>query len=474
MEKILSLSSKDFVTGIAQGAHSTNTGLWHKANGIFPFNGRLSNENVNIYTLMAGDGGAAVATITGSIIASVNDPENVDTYYMDDDGSIYQNTSSVITGLTTPGKGGLAIFQPRSGTKYLYYWHNTQIGRYGDLDGSPTATSNWATGLTSTALRPVHTLFDVVYYGNGDKIGSISDQSGTATNNSNVLDFPSEFTVVDITDDGFYLVAGITNAVTGNFGVNKVIFWNQLDPSWNKEWIIPDDYITNVESVGGIIYIIGKTTLWRCTFNSPPEPVRFIRRPVQGYPNASLSYQGLLLWGDIDGRVNSYGKWSPDAPRAFFKPFDMGTSAGVSALGIHTTTFSGKSLALVVSTLDNDDTNKAFNLFGEVTTPGTGVAAETVYFTPEISNFVQIKRIDVTFAEPMASGDSVNIDVQEDEDTAAVDFGTAAFATQGAKKKVKLSKNLGNMEQFKLIVNLNGGAPKIKRIDVYGETAQND
>lgn len=469
MERIISLSQKEFITGIAQGAHSPNTGLWHKANSIFPFNFRLSQEEVNIYTLMASHSGTALsANITGSLIASANDPGNADTYYMDDDGSIYQNTTSVITSLTSPGRGGLAVYQPRGGTKYLYYWHgNTIIGRYGDLEGSPSATASWVTGLQSTTIRPVHTFFDTVYYGNKDRIGSISDQAGTATNNSNALDFPSDFKVIDITDDGFYLVAGISDVVAA-FGVNKVVFWNQLDPSWSREWIIPDDYITHVKNVGGVIYVLGKSILWRCTFNSPPEPIRFIRRAQLGCPDAAMVYNNILLWGDVDGIVQSYGKWAPDAPAAFFKPFDIGTSVGITALTIPIS-FTGLSVPTLV--VGSSDTNKGFSLFGSVTS-ATGVSAETIYFTPEVSNFIQIKRIDITFAEPMASGDSVNIDVQEDEDTAAQDYGTASFAAQGAVKKKKIFKDLGNMEQFKLIINFNGGSPKIKRIDVYGEYTQ--
>ncbi len=99
MQKLLSLNQKDFVTGIAQGAHSPNTGLWHKANGIFPFNNRLLVEDGNPYLLMSTDSGSALAGLTGSLIASVNDPLNVDTYYMDDDGSVYNDASSITTGL---------------------------------------------------------------------------------------------------------------------------------------------------------------------------------------------------------------------------------------------------------------------------------------------------------------------------------------------------------------------------------------
>ena len=452
MQKILSLSGKDFATGIAQSAHSPNSGLFHKADGIFPFVGSGNAENPNPFTLQAGDAPLSVSGITGNVVASALDEINTKTYVMDDDGKIYTMSgltgTSVKTGLSNVGKGGMAIYQPRGGTKFLYYWNgNTQIGRF---DLATTFVDGHFTGLQSTTIRPVHRLFDKVYYGNKDRVGSIIDDGASGvTHNANVLDFPSDFTNVDLTDDSFYLVVAITNATTGNDGVNKILFWDQISSSWNREWIVPDEFITNIVQKNGVIYIFGKDKLWACTFNQPPQFVRFIKRIASGAPDAAIAYHDVLLWGDKEGNINSYGKWLPDSPSVYLKPFSMGSSVSIQSISVPTVS---TALSIMAS---GGDVTKGFVAFNG---GNTGVSAETIFFAPEIANFVQPKRIDVTFAVPLVSGDEFNIDIKKDADTAAVDWGTASFAKHGAKRKVKIKKNLGNFEQFKLINNFVGGA----------------
>ena len=102
-------------------------------------------------------------------------------------------------------------------------------------------------------------------------------------------------------------------------------------------------------------------------------------------------------------------------------------------------------------------------------TRSTGVSGETVYI-PLKAKYL-IERIDVTLGEPMASGDSLNIDLRADEDVSATDWGTMSYAVEGAIRKKFITKETGGefeAENFKMILNFNGGAVKIKKIDVWG------
>jgi hypothetical protein len=105
----------------------------------------------------------------------------------------------------------------------------------------------------------------------------------------------------------------------------------------------------------------------------------------------------------------------------------------------------------------------------DYTTRETGVSAQTIYFP--LTRKIQIRRIDVIFGEPLASGDSLNIDTKIDEDTAAVDFGSATFAADGAvrRKPIYPIKGVTVDEQISFVINWVGGAVKIKTIKVYGD-----
>lgn len=466
MQKLLSLDSKDFFTGIAEGAHSPNTGIFHEADGISPFNVASANS-ANFGLLQAGPTPQSFSGEADNIWAYEVDGATAKAYYLGDAGHFYEHAGAASltdlrsgTPISSPAKGTV-IFQPRGGTKYLYYFQLTQIGRW-DLSGThPTGwTDNHFTGLSSTTLHKPHRFFDEVFYTNTNKIGKIYDNAGTAANSVNVLDFPNDYTAVDLTDDGFYLVAAITTAVSGNAGINKVIFWDTHSTSWNREWIVPDEYISNVVYNDGIVYIFGRSKLWACTFNSPPQFVKFISRPPQGFPYATTSIRNLLFWGDISGRINYYGRWTTSVPRALFRPFTGMSSVGVacvarSAVG----TFNDNIIASLISGSEA----AYFEITG---TAGTSRSAETIYF--DFGTKAIVQRIDIMFGEPLTGSDSLDVDVQADEDASAQDWGTYAVSSTGNNRR-QFKTGYIEAEQLKLILNFNAGNPKIKRIEVYGE-----
>ena len=95
------------------------------------------------------------------------------------------------------------------------------------------------------------------------------------------------------------------------------------------------------------------------------------------------------------------------------------------------------------------------------------MSAETVYI-PLLERY-DVKRIEVVFGEPLATGDSLDIQIQTDEDTTATDYGTIDFATKGAIRRVSIFTSKNNIDNLKLIFNFNGGNVKIKQVNVFGD-----
>src|SRR5260370_3416723 len=78
-------------------------------------------------------------------------PFDTNTYFYDNGGNIIKRTSgavySNIRAVASSLGQGLELHSDGAGQDYLYYTQNSQIGRYGPLDGSPAFTDNWQTGL---------------------------------------------------------------------------------------------------------------------------------------------------------------------------------------------------------------------------------------------------------------------------------------------------------------------------------------
>ena len=478
MQKLLSLTTKDFFTGITPNAHVSNQGLFTNATGINPFvNPFHQSSDVGLLQTASAPTDISGAVVVDQAIAGVTRVTAANTgmaYVLGDAGHFYEiplfnfdtPTDRRSASPIVDPANGMEIFQTPGGTPYLFYWQKGQIGRWDFSSGTGGFTDNWATGLESIDYHPTHTLFDTIYYGNKDCIGKIHNVGGTATNVLDVLDFASDYVCLDITDDGTYLVAAITKNLGDEsmFVSNKIIFWDQQAPSWSREWEINDTHISALKKVGSLIYVMTGRGLYVCNYATPPQKIRTFNNALAidyGRAQAADIFNEAVLWGG-DNMINSYGKLTPESSTAYFQPF-----SGFNSEQVNFVMSQAKLGRILVGTAGN----KLYTI--NLTSGGaTSLTAETIYFTPEISNAVQVKRIDLTFGEQLASGDSLNVDLQTDEDTSAIDWGTASFTRHGAVRKVKLHMDSGSIEQFKLLLNFNGGNPKIKRIDVYGEFLQ--
>ncbi len=469
--RILTLSTSDFFTGISPSANSERSGLWHKAVGINPFVdptqgsvdvGLLQTSPVPV-AITGGVGGTPLSSatrVTGS---------GAGTTYIGTTAGISQidvsaDNDATITLTNASMTNGLALFQPNGATaEYLYYWQTTQIGTWGDLNGTPADTPAYVTGLQDTAYHPTHKIFDNIYYGNKDRIGSLTDDgAGGVTSNTNVLDFESNKLVTCLEDDGDFLVIGLTENQGDNsiYATTTVRFWDGNSSSWNIEWNIPDVNILALKRIGNSIYAICPRGIYVFNRATPPQKVKQINSaysPTFGHSNSVGVLGQSLLWGaGSNGTVNLYGSTLAGVPVAYHQPF-TGAGTGSTTLIVDNTRF----MRVIVGTDEPA-------LYRYVLTTGGAVASSESVYIP-LHNRYDIKWIEFIFGEPLASGDTLNVDLQTDEDTVATDYGTIDFATSGAIRRKSIFSTKNNVDNLKLILNFNGGNVKIKQINVYGD-----
>lgn len=483
MEKpILTLSTKDFLTGVAPHAHSERGGLFYKADGISPIVDAASYTNDELGLLAAGasntdrTGAVVVDTITCGVTYAP-DASTQKFFMMGDAGHFYDmnlSTTATPTDLRsgtpiTAASNGMVIFQPRGGTKYLYYWQDQQIGRW-DLSGVYASgwTDNWATGLTNTPHHQAHQMFDEVYYGNGYKLGQIKDDGASGVSHStNVLDVDQNFTITALSDDGVYLVIAVTEN-DGNsipFSRTKILFWDKVSSSWNREYDIPESFIVSMKRIGNTVYALGARGIYEVGFNTGAKKVLQEGfsdgyTPSISFPQAMDTFNmGALTYAGADDngkvRVSFFGKSDNDAPSALHRPVWENVSSIVSFVS----SLSRPGFLIWATT-----TPKLYTTQLASDTRITGVSAQTKYIP--MPTRMTIDRIDVVFGEPLGSGDELNIDVKSDEDTGATDYGTASFSADGAIRRKSFFIPF-ECENLSLVINFVGGAVKIKKIEVY-------
>ena len=469
---ILKLSSSDFLTGIAPSAHTERGGLFFSALGVTPIYDPGGTASVENGLLQAGPaptniGGATVDDVIFAADSGVVNSLNSASFY-GADGNIYRLLTN---GTFTEVKTG--ITSPKAGIKYwrngLYYWNNADVGRTTDFS-TFTDTAISPTGLASNIPAP-HIFQDNLYYFHnaGVRLDRLTD---VTTNEEDILDFEAGQIGTAISDDGVFLVVILTFNQQGAdvFATNRVLFWDTFSSSWQREYIIQDPFIWSARRLGNSVICFGQYGIYEVSFGGG---VRKILDRLIGFGNtddllfgygfnrADIYNQQALIFG-TDASVDTFGPLASDLPSAYLKPFKV-----PSGVGTPTCVFSKFAVGSVYVGTDGD---KLYRYDFDGATRETSVSAQTVYFPLPFK--VQIHKIVVALGEPLASGDAFDIDTKIDEDTAAVDYDSCSFAVEGAiRKKVmtpKTNKTPIPEDQISFVLNFTGGAPKIKKISVYG------
>ena len=485
---ILSLSAKDFRSGIAPSMHAERGGLFATANAItadYDLGGAASAENG---LLQPGPAPTNIggATVVDTIFAAESGVlvSTMQAFFWSDEGRLYRLLSNgTLTDLMdgTPAavsnsRAGLKLWNSTSSSdRGLLYWQSTQIGLWDGATDSTTFTNNKYASIGTMNWPCPHIFLGNVYFAISQtgKIGALLDNgAGTVTLNQAVLDHDLKYSCFSMTDDGTYLVMALSQNQEGTdqFANCKIIYWDTTSPSWNREYEIKDPFIWKVRGIGGVVYAWGQRGVYEIVFGRgvrklPPRFTAF-GTPADvaigyGIQRATNYNHDMLMWA-TDSYIELYGSPEDGVPPAYSKPFKIPSGVGTPSL-----VFANFAVGSVYVATDGD---KLYRYDFNGATRETSVSAQTVYFP--LPTKMEIDRIDVIFGEPLASGDAMSIQFKTDEDTAATPTTAlvASYANDGAIRRKTIRKlPLFTEGPLSLVINFTTGTVKIKKIEVYGK-----
>ena len=474
MKKIFELGIKDFLSGVSETSHGNKGGLFFEAKGVAPFVSprRTSNDFGLLQTF------AAPTDMTGAIVvdvpfvwASEATASNTGFLYMlGNAGNFYVIVLSS-NAITNERSGGSKISNPAMGLviykEKLYYAQKTQVGQVTEgtppFDTGSTWDNDWSTAvgggsaLESSIYHPMHLFSGRVWIGNGLYIDSITGSSPDY--NSKVLTLESDYRVLCLSDDGFFIVAGITQNLgdLDMMGKTKIIFWDTFSSLVSREWPIPEAHVSSIKRLGGQLYAVTSGGIYRFSYSSPPVKVVEGVDCLYGRHSAVDILEGnMLAVGRRSNEITTYGPPMAGYPPVVFSPF----TGWANGQGVHTLASTAKRGTVYFGT--NDSKLYRQNM---VTGGATSLNAKT-NFIPLREKYL-VEEIKIILGTDLSSGDSLNIDVSADDGDTASDWGTASFANHGAVRRVTLTGSF-EAEALQLVLNYNGGNVKIKRIEVYG------
>lgn len=230
-------------------------------------------------------------TVTSAPLWMKTNPKDSNVYVYDANGSAYTVDSTIST-VTALADGGSLTGSLGNGLEYndnyMYFATNTDVKRYGPLNGAPGFSSYFVTGLGFTAMtntvypttfknnlaipnHPMHRHSDGALYV-GDVVG----------NRGAIHKIQTSFTAVegDTNNGSFYYkltfgyglwptaieTLGTDLAVAliegSNTGLRqmpaKIGFWDTISTAFNKiTWVeFPDPLITAMKNVNGVLYVV--------------------------------------------------------------------------------------------------------------------------------------------------------------------------------------------------------------------------
>lgn len=480
MQKILSLTSKDFLRGISPYPYDSSYGLWRTASNFNPFSAiGTIQPSIGLTTI---GGGTTADNITNFVTNST------DLYGLGSAGHLYKvatftGTPTVTdvrsgTPITSPAIG-LEVFQTKIGAaNYLYYWQNGQIGQW-DLAGAyATGWTDNKFSITSayqTTVHPTLRIDDEIYYGAKYVISKLADDYTNAdpAHTENVLDLPVDQVIVSLETDGTYLIILAQNLSSNT---SKIYFWdykNRLD-TWTVSYKI-EDIVTSLKNVNGSIYASGMSGLY--VLNASTEPVR-VRSDIKAASSSAYKilnkYNNGLFIG-ASGGLKTYGQILPSIPNTSFTISD----ASINAMAFP----SGASANSRIFFSTGSTTLQYFNVLTK-STASSYQDMNLITSMIDLGDEFTVERIDIIFSEKLETGQGIDVITAYGGfsgdptaiDNTAVSFNAITFATYGAKRRCKTFPTATNGELLTdtLLLRLaeSGstlGVNSIKRIDIYGE-----
>lgn len=463
MQKLLSLKSDDFLTGIAQYRDS-RYGFFNSANGVNPFGLAATPSPVGTIAFSNAPSDISASAIVDNIVNMAVDGSDG---YATSLAKLYKITGLSTT--TTPSllrsvanlAYGLDVFQTAhaSGAKYLYYWQNTQIGRY---DLASTYTDNWAsiTAAYQSAKHPTHRIDDRIFYAGNNVVSMIYDDATNAdpAHSEAVFKIRKDFQIDCLTSDDTYLIV-FASRNNSSLAETHVFFWDWKNglPSWTKEYVIQDSYVASCKTIKGVTYGLGTRGLFALTFGNAPELVRTDVVAQSNIPTYLGAWNDALTIATSSG-IKTYGKAKPQLKTALFSPFGS-TSAVVFADFSKSIVYGFYSTG---STLCRQQHN----------TLGTASAQGFTSSLLKLGKRFKIGRVDMYTHTNMASGDTFDLQLNDSYAGASgyTSFPTIGFSTAGAVRYIKCIPTADLItDTLELYFTNLSGTFRIEQIDIYGE-----
>ena len=325
--KILEITADQFMRmGLGAGKYTTAASLFYLATGIDPFfiPGTLR-------------GGYNPSQIGAATVADTIK------YFLDGEvsgvaGYIFGYGNAGKLYRITPGTDAIELLQTTVASVgngfeiykgAIYYSRNEYLGKMTNIASTPpTFNDTFGTFTHSIAQHPLHTFAGKLYCGDGDHL----DMNDGTTHSNNVLDIPSDLTIIDIDDDGYYLVIGAVKLSTqgGVKTASHIFFWDGISLSWNIEYVIQEGQLTGISNIGGRKMVAFAGMMYSFTVSSSPE-VFVETSPAYG-PFSSSDFSpfagsiqywvGRLIWANND-KILAYGKVLFNTPKIIVVPFSL-------------------------------------------------------------------------------------------------------------------------------------------------------
>lgn len=306
----------------------------------------------------------SVTEVTGYPMFITANPKNANSYVYTSNGKMHSFDSNIAmrategavnfpVSLSNASGNGLAYYN-----NYIYFIKDTDIDRYGPMNGTPALTANvWTGAILGTKTAMTNTTYPVVLgaklpnhvaHVHGDDAMYVADvlngagilhrvktkkvtvEGDTDDNTAyNVLDLPSGMLPTCMESYGTDLVIGAiqTTSTSINQGKAALYFWDTFDDSFYNEVPLPDAFVTAIKNINGVLYIWSGNASYGCRVSryvggDSIEQVAFIDDARPPYAGAVEGYGDRVLWGThvelpaSSGCVLAYGSKDSRLPKA--------------------------------------------------------------------------------------------------------------------------------------------------------------
>lgn len=464
MQKILSISADDFMKqGVSTGKHTTEGGLFFQAYGIDPFivPGLLQSgiSASQFYTTMSDTINYFIPSVSAGVGADY-------VFGMGTNGttaSIYRIDSGYgVSAMAALSASQALGFESFNGD--FYYSMNTTVGKLSNFN-SVVADCSWNSqliNLTATAAgteHPLHALYTDLYIGDGYRLHSWNGSTKT----SEELVLPSDYTIIDIDDDGSYLIiaavkkgrAGITKAI------NKIYYWDTISDNnfYSVEWEIPEGIMTGISKSGNGNEMIAFTGQGMYTFSVSNSPKLIIPgNDSQYYPVSSNDLSpfsgaiqnqgGCLVWAS-GGHVLKYGKIFNNLRNILTYPI---TLANIKSIYVDAYN------RMIASTTDK-------NVYRITSTNGTGTLKTGSISLPQPT---LIQKIKVYTNYVLTAGQSIRVQIYNESTNTDIIDKTFDSSTVDVSKLSWVLPCSALCNQVNIFITLTGGVT-FKKLELYGE-----